>query len=222
MGGTVSSVRPFDDDRRAAGDRLRSLEKLREGLLRGSQDDGIGVWRCFVRQRGDVQAAEHDVRASRAVTIRDAVRAVCVGDVDLNQDQVGVIVCGQALDVFVDEDRLVAGAQICGERREAERRKERVLDWPPIRTGSLGQGGQDEFDSQVSSRAHTLYCKVIARGEPIREYDAISGGNGGHSDPAPRRSPRPGSARRPSRRRSRPRLRHRCGRRPSRSAENRR
>ena len=50
--------------------------------------------------------------------------------------------------MLVDEDRLVVRREERGERREAERREQGVLDRAPVRTRRFGEGGQDQFDSE--------------------------------------------------------------------------
>ena len=84
--------------RRAGGE---VAQELREGVLAGSEEDRVGVRRGFLGQRGDVQAAERDVRALAAVVIGNPIRAIGVGDVDLDDDQVRVIVEIERLDVLV-------------------------------------------------------------------------------------------------------------------------
>ena len=54
------------------------------------------------------------------------------------------------LDVFVDDDGVVVWREIGGERGEAERREQRVLDGTPVGIGGLGERGQDEFDAQAA------------------------------------------------------------------------
>jgi hypothetical protein len=122
-------------------------EELREGLLARTEKDRISVRRRLVRQRRDVQAAERDERSPRAVVIGETVGAVGVGDVDLDDDQVRTVVGVEPLDVLVDNHGVVVGRQIRGERGEAERREQRVLDRTPVRAGRFGQGREDELDA---------------------------------------------------------------------------
>jgi hypothetical protein len=140
--------------------RTKGGEKLRKRLFAGPDEDRVGVRRGFVRQRRDVQAAERDEDPARAVRVGDAIRAVRVGDVDLYDDEIGLVVERQAFDVLVHDRRLVVAAQVCRERREAERRKQRVLDGAPVGTGRLGQRRQDELDAERLDTLHALHCKV--------------------------------------------------------------
>ena len=102
--------------------------------------------RGFLGQRRHVQAAEHDEDAFRAVGVGERVRALRVGDVDLNHDEIGTVVAGERLHVLVDDRRLVVGPEVRGEGREAERRKERVFHRPPAGSGGFGQCRQDQRD----------------------------------------------------------------------------
>src|SRR5262249_58836723 len=118
-------------------------EKLRKRLRARSEKDRVGVRRGLVGQRCHVQAAEDDKDAFGAIGVGQGVCALRVGDVDLNRHQVRLIVGRQRRDVLVFDRRLVVRPQVGGERRQAERRKERGLHGPPGRAGGLGQGGQD-------------------------------------------------------------------------------
>jgi hypothetical protein len=79
----------------------------------------------------------------------DGVGAVGVGDVDLDRHQVRLIVQAKRLDVLVDDHGLVLRTQAGGQRRQAQRREQRVLDWPPGSRGGFDQGGQDELDAHA-------------------------------------------------------------------------
>ena len=57
---SVRSARLIAALRRAGGE---VAQELREGVLAGAEEDRVGVRRGFVRQRGDMQAAERDVGA---------------------------------------------------------------------------------------------------------------------------------------------------------------
>ena len=171
IGGT-SSIDP------AGGRSIDGLRLARRGSAArnsgkvcspGSEEDRVGVRRRFGRQRGHVQAAEDDEDAARAIAVRDPVRPVRVRDVDLDHDEVRRVVRGQALDVLVDDHRLVVRPQVGGERRQAERREQRVLDRPPVRARRLGQGGQDELDAERALARHALHCKVkLGNVKPVR------------------------------------------------------
>ena len=82
----------------------------------------------------------------RAVVIRDAIGAVRGGDVDLNDDEVRRVVQVERLHVLVLNLHVVVIAQIRGQRREAERREQRVLDGTPERARRLRQRRQDHLD----------------------------------------------------------------------------
>jgi len=69
--------------------------------------------------------------------IRKAIRAGGGRDVDLDDDEIRRVVEVERFDVLVLNLHVVV-LQVRGERREAERRKERVLDRTKERTGRLG------------------------------------------------------------------------------------
>ena len=125
-------------------------EEPRERLLAGAEKDRVGVRGGFVGQRRHVQAAERDERAAGAIVVREPVGAPRVGDVDLDDDEIGTVVEIERRDMLVLDDRLVVRSEIGGERGQTERRKERVLDRPPVRAGRFGQRRQDELDAQRS------------------------------------------------------------------------
>ena len=75
-----------------------------------------------------MQPAECDVRALATVVIGNPIGAIGVGDVDLDHHQVRLIVEVERLDVFVLQRDVERGIEIRRQRREAERRKKRVLD----------------------------------------------------------------------------------------------
>ena len=134
--------------RRLAGAEV--VEKLRKCLLAGAEKDGVGVRRRFFGQRRDVQPAEHDERAASPVVVGDRVGAARVGDVDLNDDEVGTIVELQPRHVLVFDHGFVVRPQVGRQRRQPERRKQRVFDRAPVRAGGFGQRREDEFDAERS------------------------------------------------------------------------
>src|SRR5947208_250777 len=139
----------------------RSIRKVSqecgEGVLPRSDEDRVRVWCCFIRQRRNVEAAERDVGAARTIVVGDSVRAIGVGDVDLNDHQVGSIVEIERLDVLILQSDFEVGIEVRGESRQAQGRKERVLDRPPIGTRRLRQRREDEFyASQWRSHSYKL------------------------------------------------------------------
>jgi hypothetical protein len=116
-------------------------------MLPGSDKNRVGVRCGFIRQGGDVKAAEKHVRATPAVVVSDLIRAIGVGDVNLNDHQVRLVVQGEPLDVLVVQGNLQIRIEIRGERGQTKRGKQRVLDRPPIRTRRFGQGRKNELDA---------------------------------------------------------------------------
>ena len=121
-------------------------EERGPGVLARSEKDRIGVPRRFFGQRRDVKAAQSDVRAVRAIVIGDAIRAIRGRDVDLNDDEVRRPVEVEPLHVLVLDLHVVVIAKICGERRQAERREERILDGTPECARRLSERRQDHLD----------------------------------------------------------------------------
>src|SRR5262245_53184975 len=99
-----------------------------------------------MRQGSDVQPTKRDIRAARAIVIGYLVGAVRVGDVDLDDDEVRLIVEVELFDMFILQRYFEIGIQVSGESREPQRRKERVLNWPPVRTRSLRQRGEKQLE----------------------------------------------------------------------------
>ena len=126
--------------------RRESPPGRRPGILAGTEEDGVGVLRRLLGQRGDVQAAERDVGALGAVVVGERVGAGGRGDVDLDDHQVRLVVQVEPLHMLVLERHLVVVIQIAGERRQAERREERVLDGPEEGAEGFGERRQDHLD----------------------------------------------------------------------------
>jgi hypothetical protein len=151
---------------RASGGRLIDALRvtiakiLQEGgkrLLARAEDDRVGMRGGFVWKRRHVQAAEGDEDASGAVVVREPIGAVGVGDVDLNQDEVGPVVDSQRLDVLIDDRGVIVWIEEGGERGQAKGREEGVLDRPPVGAGRLGERRQDQLYTEVT---HVLQCTL--------------------------------------------------------------
>ena len=127
-------------------------EELRERLLAGPEKHGVGVRRGFVGKGRDVQAAQRDEDAFRAVCVRQGICASGVGDVDLNRHQIRTIVGRQRADMLVHDRGLVVRVEVGGEGGEPERGEQRVFDRPPVGTGGFGQRRQDQLDPQRPGR----------------------------------------------------------------------
>jgi len=69
--------------------------------------------------------------------ISDAIRAIGVRDVDLDDYEVRVVVQIEFFDMFVLKRDIKFRIQVGSESRQAKRRKQRVLDWPPVGAGSF-------------------------------------------------------------------------------------
>jgi hypothetical protein len=86
--------------------------------------------------------------------IGDPVGAVSVGDVDLDDDEVGGIVEFERLDVLVLEDDLEIRIEVRRQGRQAQGREQRVLDRAPEGTRRFRQRGKHEFDAPDRADGH--------------------------------------------------------------------
>ena len=83
----------------------------------------------------------------RARTPREErIGAIGIGDVDLDHDQVRAVVRPERLDMIVDQLDLVVGGEEGGQRRQAERWKQRIFYRPPEGALRLGERRQDHLD----------------------------------------------------------------------------
>lgn len=89
-----------------------------------------------------MEAAKRDVCTLASIVVGDAIRAIRVGDVDLDNNQVRLIVQLQRLDVLVLEADVGIGREAGGEGRQAERGKQRVFDRSPVGAGGFGERPQ--------------------------------------------------------------------------------
>ncbi len=71
-----------------------------------------------------METAKANEGANTAVVVGDLVGAVGIGDVDLDDDEIGSVVEGERLNMLVDDDSVVVGREVGGERCQAERREE--------------------------------------------------------------------------------------------------
>jgi hypothetical protein len=136
---------------RAASSKLR--EELRKRLFGRTEQHRVGMWGGFVRQRRHVKPAHRHERAPGPVVVGDAIRAIRVRDVDLNQDEIRLVIKIKLLHVLVHEDSVVVRAEERRQRGKAERREQRVLDGTPIGAGCLRERGQNELYFELT---HTL------------------------------------------------------------------
>jgi len=151
IGGSPSRLRFFEVYRVSVAPPAEVLQEDRPGVLTGADEDGVRVRRRLVRQRRDVQPAHRHEHTPPAVPVGELVRAPSGRDVRLDDHQVGSVVLDvEALDVLVEDPHLVVVAQIAGQRGEAERRKQRVLDGPEERALRLRQRGQDHRHSHTA------------------------------------------------------------------------
>src|ERR1700722_2205200 len=125
-------------------------EEVWKSLFSRSKKNGVRVPGCLYRQRRHMQPAQADKRSLAPVMIGNPVRPVCIGDVNLDHDQLRRVTKRERLHMLVHNGGVVIGREVGGERGQAQRRKQRILDGAPIRIARLFQGGQNEFDVQRS------------------------------------------------------------------------
>jgi len=94
-----------------------------------------------------VQAAKNNVRAARAIMIGNAIRSIGVRDVNLNDDEVWLVVKIELLNMLILQADFELRIEIGRKRCQTKRRKQRVLDWPTVRTRSFRQGRKNQFYS---------------------------------------------------------------------------
>jgi hypothetical protein len=100
------------------------------------------------------------MRTAGAEVVGDLVRTPRRGDIRLQHDQVRGIHGSQiqSLHMLVVQFHLIVWIQIAGQRSQAQRRKQRVLDRPEQRTGRLGKRRQDHRHAHhltiATSRGH--------------------------------------------------------------------
>ncbi len=92
-----------------------------------------------------MQAAQAHVAAPRPVVVGQGVGPVGVGDVHLDHHEVGGIVQVEFFHVFVLEGGLVVGGEVGGQRRQAQRREQGILDGAPVRAFGLGKRRKDKL-----------------------------------------------------------------------------
>ena len=126
----------------------KSAQERRPDVLARPAEHAVGVPGRLVRQARRVQPAEADVGAPGAVVVGVAVGAPGRGDVRLDDDEVGLVVEAQGLDVLVLQVDLVVRVQVAGQGGEAERREERVLDRAPVAAVGGRLGRADHLDAE--------------------------------------------------------------------------
>ena len=136
---------------RMAGAKLR--EKLGKRLFRGAEEYRVRVRRRFLGQRRHVQPAHRHECAPGPVVVGDAIGAIGVRDVGLDEHEIRPVVEVELLHMLVHEHRFVVRVEKRGQRGEAERRKQRVLNGTPVGAGRLRKGGENQLYSET---AHTL------------------------------------------------------------------
>ena len=137
------------------------VEEHRPGVLTRPEKHRVGVRGGLVGQRGHVQPAERDEHAAGTVRVGQLVRAAGRGDVDLDHHEVGpVVVEVEPPHVLVPDPHLVVRAQVPGQRRQAQRREQRVFDRPEERAGRLGQRRQDHGHPHGKRLAHGCGASV--------------------------------------------------------------
>src|SRR4029077_7222419 len=82
-------------------------EELRPCVIAWSEKDSVRVGFGFLGQRGNVETAERDTDAARAIPVSDLVGATGGRDVDLDYDEVRLIIERDLLNMLVPDRHLV-------------------------------------------------------------------------------------------------------------------
>jgi hypothetical protein len=77
------------------------LQEPRKGVFARPENNRVRVQRRFLRQRCDVQPSKDDISAPSSIVVREFVRTPRVRDVDLDENEVGVIVQVYFLDMLI-------------------------------------------------------------------------------------------------------------------------
>ena len=153
--------RRFVARRRPPGGEI--VKKPRKRVFTRAEHDRVRIRDSFVRQRGDVQPPKHDVRSARPVVVRDAIGPIGIGDVDLDDHEIGVVVQVERLHVLVLQGDVEIRVEIGRQRGQAERRKQRVLDGPPGRARGFGQRGKDQLYATHASHGNDAIANDFAQ-----------------------------------------------------------
>jgi hypothetical protein len=123
------------------------LQECRPHIFTRTHANRVGMLSGLVRQRRDVQPAEHHVRAFLPVMVGYLIGAVRRCDVDLDYDEVRLIVEIEDFNVFILQGDLIVSAEISCECSKPQWRKEGVLDRTEERARGLRQCWQDQLDT---------------------------------------------------------------------------
>lgn len=141
--------------RRRVASRRRARSQVGEepwpGVLAGTEEHRVGVAGRLLRQRGGVQAPHGHVRAAAAVVVGELVGAAGGGDVGLDHHEVRGVVQVQALHVLVLDRHLDVVGEVARQRRQAERREQRVLDRSEERARGFRERGQHHLHPHEDS-----------------------------------------------------------------------
>ena len=127
--------------------RREVAQEFGERVLARPEEDRVRMRCSFVRQRRDVQAPENNVGPAPAIVVRNLISAVGVCNVDLNNNQIRSILQVELLDVLVLQRDLDVGIEVRSECCQTKRRKQRVLDRPPIGARSFRQRRKNQLDA---------------------------------------------------------------------------
>src|SRR5262245_25890506 len=103
-----------------------------------------------------MQTAQANVRATAAVMVGDFVRAFRGSDVNLNDDQIGLVVQVERFNMLVMQTNVVVIDEIPRQGGKPQRRKQRIFDRTPERAFGFGQRRQDHFDFQLDTSYATF------------------------------------------------------------------
>src|ERR1700748_494862 len=99
---------------------------------------------CLLGERCHVKSSQTHKSSSPTIAIRDLVRAMSIGDVDLDDYQVRRIIKLERFHMFIEDDCLVTRGKISSQCGQPQGRKQRISNGTPIRISRLCQGRKKE------------------------------------------------------------------------------
>src|SRR6476620_9987973 len=104
--------------------RAKVLQKLRKRLFTGTEKDRVSMSRRLFGKGSDVQSSQADKCSPLAIVVGDPVCAICVGDVNLYDNEVWCIVKRERFDVFINDDGAIVRRKISRKSSEPQGREQ--------------------------------------------------------------------------------------------------
>jgi hypothetical protein len=78
-----------------------------------------------------METAEDNIGSSQAIVIGKCIGPVSICYVNLDNDKIRVVITVNCFDVLVLQFYVIIGSEVCGKRRQSERREKRIFDRTP-------------------------------------------------------------------------------------------